>query len=151
MGVEVIDETGRCPHAPELEEALSRLLGELAGAGREATVVVVDDEKIAALNARDRGVHGPTDVLSYPMHEPTDVAHPTLPHLGDVYVSLETATSQAAGAGHAPVEEVAALAAHGLTHLLGHDHQSEHEWGPFRAAQARVVDILAEMTHRSEG
>ncbi|HET8985412.1 MAG TPA: rRNA maturation RNAse YbeY, partial [Trueperaceae bacterium] len=35
----------------------------------EVTIVLLDDTGIAELNERDRGVEGPTDVLSYPTHE----------------------------------------------------------------------------------
>lgn len=142
MGVEVIDETGRCPRVPDIASALGKLLAELGQADDEATVVIVDDDAIARLNERDRGVAGPTDVLSYPLHEPTDVGHPRTPHLGDVLIGLDTAAAQAEVAGHPLAAELMTLAAHGLMHLLGHDHQTEADWGAFRAAQARAVDIL---------
>lgn len=142
MGVEVIDETGRYLRVPDIARALDVLLAELGEVDDEATVVIVDDPAIARLNERDRGVAGPTDVLSYPLHEPTDVGHPRTPHLGDVLVSIDTAAVQAQSAGHTLDAEVVTLAAHGLMHLLGHDHQTEADWGPFRAAQARAVDIL---------
>src|SRR5690554_6266085 len=93
----------------------------------EATLVIVDDPTIASLNERDRGVAGPTDVLSYPLHEPTDVGHPRTPHLGDVIVSIDTAAEQAKASGHTLPVELVTLAAHGLMHLLGHDHQTEHD------------------------
>lgn len=142
MAVEVIDETGRCLHVRELSAVLEALLDEMGHEGDEATLVIVDDPTIARLNQRDRGVDGPTDVLSYPLHEPTDVGHPRTPHLGDMIVSLDTATEQARASGHTLPIELVTLAAHGLMHLLGHDHQTEEEWGPFRAAQARAAAIL---------
>lgn len=142
MPVEVIDETGRCPHVRELSIVLATLLAEVGDRGDEATLVIVDDPAIAGMNERDRGVEGPTDVLSYPLHEPTDVGHPRTPHLGDVIVSIDTASEQARASGHTLPVELVTLAAHGLMHLLGHDHQTEEDWGAFRTAQARAVAIL---------
>ncbi len=142
MAVEAIDETGRYPRASDVATVLEMLLRERGQAGRDATLVIVDDERIARLNERDRGVAGPTDVLSYPTWEPTDVGYPAVPHLGDVFVSLDTAARQAASAGHDLDTEVATLAAHGLTHLLGHDHVTEEQWLPFLAAQERAVALL---------
>lgn len=142
MPVEAIDETGRYPRASEVAAVLENLLAEWGQGAREVTLVLVDDAKIAHLNERDRGVPGPTDVLSYPTSEPTDVGFPAVPHLGDVVVSLDTAARQAAAAGHDLDTEVATLAAHGLTHLLGHDHVTEEEWRPFVAAQERAVALL---------
>lgn len=140
--VEVIDETGRCLHVRELSIVLDTLLDDVGDDGDEATVVIVDDATIARMNERDRGVEGPTDVLSYPLHEPTDVGHPRTPHLGDVIVSIDTASEQALASGHALPVELVTLAAHGLMHLLGHDHQTEEDWGAFRTTQERAVAIL---------
>jgi probable rRNA maturation factor len=129
--VEVIDETERYPRAPELAATLEELLAEWDLGDREATVVLVDDAAIARFNERDRGVDGPTDV-----------GYPDVPHLGDVFISLDTAARQAAAAGHDLDTEVVTLAAHGFTHLLGHDHATDEEWRPFLAAQERAAALF---------
>ena len=49
------------------------------------------------------------------------------PCLGDVVISLETATRQAAEAGHGLSEEMVVLLVHGLLHLLGHNHEGAAE------------------------
>jgi probable rRNA maturation factor len=38
-------------------------------------------------------------------------------------------------------EEVLVLAAHGLWHLLGHDHQKEEDWEGFRRVQERILTL----------
>lgn len=138
MRVEILDETQRFRRRRRLAELVRRLGAAWGVEDREVTIVLVDDAAIAALNVRDRGVEGPTDVLSYPLHEPDDTGFPTLPHLGDVVVSLETARRQARERGVDPWHEVAELVAHGLLHLLGHDHQDEAGWAPFHAGQAEA-------------
>jgi probable rRNA maturation factor len=153
--VEVLDETGRFRRRNGVAEVLRRVAAGIgvdapvAGAAREMTLVLVDDAGIARRNADDRGVDGPTDVLSYPSREPDDVGFPVVPHLGDVVVSVETARRQARG--RRPTwHEVALLATHGLLHLHGFDHQAPSDWAPFEAAQAlaeaeaRALDLAAE-------
>jgi len=140
--VEILDETGRFRRREALERALTRLGAEIGAAEREMTLVLVDDDAIAELHQRHLGEVGPTDVLSFPLHEPDDVGMPQVPALGDVIVSLDTAAVQARRHGHAPWREVAVLAAHGLVHLLGFDHPDEAGWQPFEAAQARVLALL---------
>lgn len=140
--VEVLDETRRFDRAPELEELLVRYMEDAGLEDREVSVIIVGDASIAARNARDRGVDGATDVLSYPTQEPDDVGFPRVPHLGDVFVSLDTAERQGHDRGHGAFAEVLALCAHGLTHLLGADHRDEREWEPFRQAERRVLDLL---------
>lgn len=141
MAVEILDETHRYRALDRLEQALQALLTELALDDREVTLVLVDDAVMAERNARDRGVDGATDVLSYPTFEPDDLGFPQVPHLGDIFIGLDTAARQAAERGHDLEQEVLVLAAHGLTHLRGFDHTDEVRWRPFRAAEGRILEL----------
>jgi probable rRNA maturation factor len=149
--VEILDETGRFRRRRRLATLIRALAAAKGWVGREVTVVLVDDEAIAAMNERDRGVVGATDVLSYPLHEPDDTGFPTLPHLGDVVVSLDTARRQARERGVEPWHEVAELVAHGLLHLLGHDHRDEDEWRPFLALQAEAQRLARQLDAEASG
>ncbi len=141
MAVEILDETQRYPRAERLARALEDLLDELEAVERDVTVVLIDDAAMAERNLRDRGVDGPTDVLSYPTFEPDDEGFPPVPHLGDIFISLDTAARQAEERGHDLEQEVLVLAAHGLTHLRGLDHRDEGEWRPFHAAERRILEL----------
>lgn len=85
----------------------------------ELGITFVDDEYIAELNESFRNVSGSTDVLSFPMNEEGLV--------GDVVVSLETATRQAEEYGHSFEREVAFLVIHGVLHLMGYDHETTED------------------------
>lgn len=145
--IELTDETGRLTAADlELLEAVLSDWLQQEGYEQQAdlplfSLVLIDDDAIAGLNVRDRAVDGPTDVLSYPVHEPDDEGFPQLPFLGDVFISLDTAAEQAGAAGHDLMREVLVLAAHGFTHLRGYDHRTEEEWKVFEAAQEKVVTL----------
>jgi probable rRNA maturation factor len=137
--VEILDETGRFPAPERLRGALQALLAAAGLADRDLTVVLVNDAAMAERNRADRGVEGPTDVLSYPTAEPDDVGMPFVPHLGDVLIDLDAAERQAPDHGHDGVAETLVLAAHGLTHLRGFDHPDDASWAPFHAAQRAVL------------
>lgn len=137
--VEILDETARFPAPERLANAIDGLLSEVGLADREVTIVIIDDATMREHNLADRGVDGPTDVLSYPTHEPDDVGMPEVPHLGDVLIDLDQAERQAPAHGHGTVEEVLVLAAHGVTHLRGFDHPDEASWAPFLTAQQAVL------------
>lgn len=145
MRVEILDRTSRFRRRRRLAELVRRLSASWGVVDREVTIVLVDDPTIAEMNRRDRAVEGPTDVLSYPLHEPDDAGFPTLPHLGDVIVSLDTARGQARARGVETWHEVAELVAHGLLHLLGHDHQTDGDWAPFHAGQAEAAALALEL------
>jgi probable rRNA maturation factor len=63
----------------------------------------------------------PTDVLSFPAL-PDDANRG---QGGDLAISLETASAQAAEHGHTLQIEVKVLILHGLLHLAGYDHERD--------------------------
>jgi probable rRNA maturation factor len=140
--VEILDETNRYPSTRRLRTTLNRFLRDQK-ITQTVTLVLCNDATIHEMNLTDRGEDYATDVLSYPTMEPSDVAMPEVDHLGDIFVSLDTAERQAASHDHDLESEVLTLAAHGITHLRGLDHTTEDEWTIFRAAQQRVLGLRA--------
>ena len=89
-----------------------------AGLQGEVEVVLADDRTLRRLNRGFRGKNKATDVLSFPASpELADV------HAGDLAISLETASRQAAEHGHRLRDEVRVLLLHGVLHLCGMDHE----------------------------
>lgn len=109
------------------------------GVEGELSVVLVDSATIADLNLRFRGTEGPTDVLSFVIDDPGDMAsrrvgwpgEPPRALLGDVVLCPEVARDHAplhAGErGHRGTlaDELALLIVHGICHLRGFDHEEE--------------------------
>ena len=86
------------------------------------SIVVVGDARMTALNTQWRDKEKTTDVLSFPAGEPVGPG-PRL--LGDVAICLPTAVRQAKALGTSVDDEARLYLAHGLLHLLGHDHQTK--------------------------
>ena len=124
---------------PLLRRKLSALMNELNQRDKELTVIFCSDRRIRELKRQYWGEDAVTDVLSFPTFEPGDPFVP--PHLGDIWISLDTASRQAAEAGHSLADEVLVLAAHALWHLLGHDHENEESWQGFKRVQNRILQI----------
>jgi probable rRNA maturation factor len=100
-------------------ETFRQRLSRAAGVGPESfSVALVSDRRIAALNRRYRGRPRPTDVLSF--------AGDANGYLGEVVISAESARRQARRYRHRPGEEIKLLMLHGLLHLMGYDHESDH-------------------------
>ncbi len=106
----------------------------------ELSIVLCDDATIHHLNKTYRGVDRPTDVLAFPMHEGemSEINHHVL---GDVIISVPTAARQAKERAPSRItyEEVRFLLAHGLLHLLGHDHQTRREEEAMNEETRRLV------------
>jgi probable rRNA maturation factor len=116
-----------------------KMLQHLRLSAVELSVALVDDPTIHELNRTYRHKDKPTDVLAFPLQEggstPKPLGHdggraPKPPGswlLGDVIVSIETARRQATRHRRPLLAELTMLLAHGLLHLLGHDHQTDAE------------------------
>ncbi len=99
------------------------ILKELNHPDSEIGILFVDDRQIRELNKRYRKVNRPTNVISFPMAQGEfSEINPQL--LGDVVISVETATREAQESGLSLEEEIAFLLIHGILHLMGYDHTS---------------------------
>ena len=101
----------------------------------EAALVLADDATLAQLNTAYRDKTGPTNVLSFPAYDSASVldaaalaalAEPFgLVSLGDIVISYDRLSDEAAAQDKPVAAHAAHLLTHGLLHLLGHDHQEE--------------------------
>lgn len=82
-----------------------------------------NDSEIRGLNQEYRNKGQPTDVLSFSQLEGNDGLVAT-PLLGDIVISLETASRQAEERGLSIEEELLRLVIHGLLHLAGYEHEN---------------------------
>jgi len=119
------------------------MLVELELSHAELSVLLTNDAQIHALNLEHRQKDKPTDVLSFPLDEGggADGFVSGTRVLGDVVISLDTAARQARGRKRELLPEVRFLLAHGLLHLLGHDHANP--------AEKRVMDAMTRRLVRS--
>lgn len=95
----------------------------------EVSLIITGDDELERLNREYRGKEGPTDVLSFPYLEPDEEKTEQGEDfaVGDIYISLDRAISQAEEAGVKVEMEIALLAIHGLLHLAGYEHDSESD------------------------
>jgi probable rRNA maturation factor len=92
----------------------------------ELSILITDDEHIAQLNQTYLNHQGPTNVISFPMQEgPYSAFSQKL--LGDVVISIETASHEASEAGISLQERFLQLVIHGILHLVGYDHVNSAE------------------------
>jgi probable rRNA maturation factor len=106
---------------------LTRFLNEARAAVRlrgQVTVLLTSDVEIRRLNRQFRGKNKATDVLSFPALEM--VAGVVSDLAGDLAISVETARRQAHEQGHSLAIEIKVLMLHGLLHLAGYDHETDH-------------------------
>lgn len=114
----------------------------------EVSLKLVSDRQMQAINYQYRQQDKPTDVLAFASLEadipkPKDNNYLLEPlYLGDLVISLDTATKQAQEQGHSLISELAWLVAHGLLHLLGWDHPDEFSLDQMLNWQAKLLDSI---------
>ncbi len=95
-----------------------------AGVAGEVSVLLSSDAELQRLNRQFRRKNKPTDVLSFPAAPIPGLAS-AQQHAGDLAISIETASRQAAEHGHTLPVELRILMLHGLLHLAGMDHETD--------------------------
>ncbi len=106
------------------------------GAAGEVAVLLADDAAQGRLNADWRGKPGSTNVLSFP------AAPNPFDHLGDVSLAYETCAREADAQGKTLIAHATHLLAHGVLHLLGHDHETDAEAAAMEACERAVLARL---------
>jgi probable rRNA maturation factor len=151
-----------------IDEALDLIQSAVAETSRlaldarvcEVELSFVADAEMTRLNFDHMRERGPTDVLSFPLHDwvveggrstlsdDDGISPPGTLLLGDVVIDVDQAVRQAASGGWSVVEEIVLLAIHGTLHLLGHDHAELDEEAAMRGIEHQVLTAL-HRRHRS--
>lgn len=124
--------------ARALQRLAAQFLAALDLPAAEVSIVVTTDRRIRRINREWREKDEATDVLSFPAAE-----GPRPPGqgraLGDVVISLDTARRRAKEERRPVGSELARYLAHGLLHLLGHDHHKPREARRMARAEADLL------------
>ena len=108
--------------------------------GVELTVHLVDDAEIRSVNAEWREKDAPTNVLSFPAVEASQLAEARL--LGDILIAFETVAREAQDEGKTLADHYRHLVIHGFLHLLGFDHNEAGEAEAMEAVERRALARL---------
>jgi len=110
----------------KLQKRAQAILNALGSPEGELSILVVDDSEIKTLNKNYLNRSGPTNVIAFPMKE-GDFSEINPQLLGDVVISIETASREALQSGISTEERFAQLLVHGILHLFGFDHEKSEK------------------------
>jgi probable rRNA maturation factor len=142
-----------------LESAVGETARVVGLTGCEVELTLCGDMEMERLNFDHMGERGPTDVLSFPLHEwavdgilshlsdDDGVSPPGPMMLGDLVIDVDQAVRQAAEGSWSVLEELVLLAIHGTLHLLGHDHAELDEEATMRQVEHSVLSTLHRKHH----
>jgi probable rRNA maturation factor len=108
--------------ACELEAVFEAMLVAAGISGVGAELALLDDASMESLHAESLGCAGPTTILAFPEHALAANLPGATRALGHLALSLDTLERECFLYGQEPLEHCIRLLAHGLAHLLGHEH-----------------------------
>ena len=124
----IIEKTiGSKPHPKSLPDGLITF-----------AIVASDDAHMYQLNNDFRNKPAPTNVLSFPEGTLEEIDGEF--HLGDIFLGYETIKSEAIKHNIPFRNHLSHLIVHGILHLLGYDHEEEHQ---SQIMEQKEVSILS--------
>jgi probable rRNA maturation factor len=106
-----------------------------------ATIKFVSPRTMTLFNSRYRGKYAPTDVLSFP-YEPVRVQMESVPadgYLGDILICSRVVEQDSRQSRLLPDRHLLRVAAHGILHLLGYDHDTDRKSARMKRKELRLV------------
>lgn len=127
--IEIFNQVGEdIPELETVEKVLYSAIDKENLEGINFNLIIVDNEYIHELNKNYRNIDRETDVITFALEDDDTMVLPeNVRVLGDIYISIDKARSQADEYGHSFLREICFLAVHGFYHLLGYDHMTPED------------------------
>ena len=114
----------------KVKAALTSALEKKINHSAEVSVAIIGDRRMRELNRVYRKIDATTDVLSFPLNDPTYTKNQSfveapdgILRLGDILISFPQAVKTASEDNKLVDDVIVFLALHGLDHLLGIHHE----------------------------
>ncbi len=140
--IEIFNNTNEeIPELETVEKVLYSAMDKEKLTDTSFNLIIVDNDYIHELNKNYRNIDRETDVITFALEdEDTIIIGDNERILGDIYISIDRARSQAVDYGHSFLRELSFLAVHGFYHLLGYDHQTKEEEEVMFKKQEEVLE-----------
>ena len=139
----------------QYEQVISKVLDEcfkvegLIDSKFIVSITLTNPENIQKLNKQYRNIDKPTDVLSFPMFEKSEIddiilnkRFDNVDFLGDMVISIPKVEEQAKEYGHSFERELSYMVVHSFYHLMGYDHIKEEDKAVMRPKEEFVLENL---------
>lgn len=139
LELQLASEADEVPPKPDF---LGWVEAALAGRRDQAELVirVVDEPESRMLNRDYRGKDKPTNVLSFPFETPAGIpADEAGDYLGDLVICAPVVAAEAVAQDKPLQQHWAHMVVHGCLHLLGYDHQNDHEAEQMESLEREIL------------
>lgn len=123
-----------CNDIPSIEKVQAWVEKTLPNSTQEVSIVMADKNESTKLNEQYRAKAGPTNVLSFPLHEASC--------LGDIIVCVPIVIQEAIQQNKPVEAHFAHMIIHALLHLTGYDHQNDAQ---AQEMESKEISILQDL------
>lgn len=138
--VEVFNDSEKDINISEIEDLTKYLIKYMNLENVYFDVIFVDNDRIREINKNYRNIDSETDVISFALEDDKLIKSENIRVLGDIYISIDKAISQAEQYNHSLKREVCFLITHGFLHLLGYDHMTKEDEKVMFKLQEEILD-----------
>lgn len=135
----------------QIERIASAMLKNITYTGYDLGISFTGTTAMQTYNRTYRNKDKVTDILSFPYHENLQpgkrikVTHPEDKNLGDLIICPLYVRADAIKRWDQTFDErLVALLAHGIAHLLGHDHETDADYAIMSKLEARLVKAASD-------
>jgi len=104
------------------------------------TILLTSNNKMKYLNNKFRKKNKPTDVLSFPFYDMTELKKKKKKYLGDIAISYQFVKNRSNLTNFEV--EFDKLWLHGYLHLLGYDHKKNNDYYKMRNIENRILKFI---------
>ena len=129
----------------KIEKNIQKMLSKTKYSDFELNVWFTTNKTIQKYNYIYRKKNKPTNILSFPFNEnikPNITINPKLTEekiLGDIIISVELALKESNKLSNLP-KHINYLLAHGICHLLGHNHKAEKDYKAMSLMEKKLIN-----------
>ena len=120
----------------QLDLLTSMILGDFQKSDLDVNLKLISSEEMQNLNHSFRKKDADTNVLSFPADE---VTHSNINELGDIAISIPFIKKEAKDLSTSFDSHIMHMLAHGILHLLGHDHLQDKEATLMESTEANYL------------
>lgn len=136
-------------HSTDLKNKIQKILDVLGYSDFDIGIWITTNQTIKKYNKTYRNKDKATDVLSFPYHprlkpsESITVNSPEDKNLGDIIISAQHVLSDAKKLNVSFDQRLIRIVVHGISHLLGYDHQTEKEYQAMYAFEKKLLKHIS--------
>ena len=112
------------------------------------SVLLTNDKQIAKINMKSRKKSNPTNILSFPSNQYTNINNKLNNNdgneifCGDIVISIERITDEAIKQKKKLIDHFLHIFIHGLLHLFGFDHKTNKQANTMEYTEAKILNHI---------